>query len=211
MFIILVLWRKGIFHYRYLKHLNRFISLTSTYNHSFQNYLVGDSRRNATSQLRLKARLSMKSLNLNLKPVCCQCNIAKGRKKARLETEHQELSEDEENDKETVEEADDSDESEEDLAIGTGTKKRKRSGENHTHCHCSLFQVTDGLINFMSAGQPYQRFKTDQIKRRDAVKVDRVLLLQTRKQGYYILFESVPILLRFCLIFTLSRFPFWLD
>ena len=124
----------------------------------------------------------MKSLNLNLKPVCCQCNIAKGRKKARLETEHQELSEDEENDKETVEEADDSDESEEDLAIGTGTKKRKRSGENHTHCHCSLFQVTDGLINFMSAGQPYQRFKTDQIKRKDSVKVDRLLLLQKRKQ-----------------------------
>ena len=141
---------------------------------------MGDSWRNATSQLRLKARLSMKSLNLNLKSVCSQCNIAKERKKAILETEHQELSEDEENNKETDEEADDSDENEENLAIETGTKKRKRSGENHTHCHCSLFQVPDGLVIFMSAGQPYQRFKTDQIKRRDAVKVDRVLLLQTR-------------------------------
>ena len=34
----------------------------------------------------------------------------------------------------------------------------------------------------MSAGQPCRRFKTDQIKRRDAVKVDRVLLLQRRKE-----------------------------
>ena len=124
----------------------------------------------------------MKSLNLNLKFDCSQCNIAKERKRARLETEHQELSDDEENNQETVVEIEDSDESEEDLNIVTGSKKRKRSGENHTHCHCSLFLVPDVLVNFMSSGKPYQRFKTDQIKRKDSVKVDRLLLLQKRKQ-----------------------------
>ena len=40
----------------------------------------------------------MKSLNVNLKSACKPCNIAKGRKRARLEAEEQaNLSENEEN------------------------------------------------------------------------------------------------------------------
>ena len=70
----------------------------------------------------------------------------------------------------------------EDLSNDAKNEKRKRSGENHTHCHCPLFQVSEDLQNVMSAGQPYHRFKTDQIKRREAAKVDHLLLIQNRKQ-----------------------------
>ena len=63
-----------------------------------------------------------------------------------------------------------------------GGKKRKKSGENHTHCHCQLFSVPDGLCDFMAGGQPYRRFKADQIKKRASAKVDNVILLQKRKQ-----------------------------
>ena len=50
--------------------------------------------------------------------------------------------------------------------INVDARKRKKSGENHTHCHCKLFSVSDGLSDYMAGGQPYRRFKADQIKKR---------------------------------------------
>ena len=147
---------------------------------SLQNYFVGDPRRRATGQLRLKARLSMKRVNINLKAACKQCNSANKRKKARLdaEAEEKEPSEDDENN--INEEADSGDEVEDD-DLGLDLSKRKRSGENHTHCHCNLFEVSDSLLEYMSGGQPSQRFKLDQAQRTRAERVDKVLMIQQKK------------------------------
>ena len=62
------------------------------------------------------------------------------------------------------------------------SKKRKRSGENHSHCHCPLYQVSESLLDFMSAGQPYHRFQADQVKKRDNAVVERCLMVQKAKQ-----------------------------
>ena len=145
--------------------------------------MVGDPRRNATSQLRLRARLSMKSLNLNLKHACDPCKTAAVRKRRRLDKEEEkrnfDAGEDEENNDIQELEEDETDE-EEDVTEISGVK-RKRSGEQHSHCHCPLFNVTEPLLEFMSSGQPYRRFKADQLKKREAAKVDRVLSLQKKK------------------------------
>ena len=71
---------------------------------------------------------------------------------------------------------------EEDIAVTETTgKKRKRSGENHSHCHCPLYDVTDQLIDFMGGGQPYRRFKSAQVEKREAAKVDRIITVQRQK------------------------------
>ena len=120
----------------------------------------------------------MKSMNLNLKSDCNKCTIAKEKKRERLDQEHI----DEENNETS---ADDIDDCDEELDEDEGTRsgdgvKRKRSGENHTHCHCPLFTVSDELSEFISAGQPYRRFKADQVKRRESEKIGQVLLLERR-------------------------------
>ena len=126
----------------------------------------------------------MKSRNVNLKSECRKCSQAQERKRRRLEREHEDETSgpDEENNNEAAEDSESCDEDEEDLINEAEGKKRKRSGEKHSHCHCPLFQVTEDLLNFMSGGQPYHRFKSDQLKRRDAGKVNKVLLIQNRKQ-----------------------------
>ena len=141
---------------------------------------MGDARRNRTSQTRLKARLSMKSFNLSLKVECKQCDLAKGRKRARIEKEDA----DAENNEETEERdnTEDEDEGNVEETINDESRKRKRSGENHTHCHCPLFPISDELTEFMTSGQPWQRFEKENLKRREAAKVERVLLLQRRKE-----------------------------
>ena len=141
---------------------------------------MGDARRNRTSQTRLKARLGMKSFNLNLKVECKQCDLAKGRKRARIEKEDA----DAENNEVTEESDITEDENEEDVeeSISEGSRKRKKTGENHTHCHCPLFPISDELTEFMTSGQPWQRFEKENLKRREAAKVERVLLLQRRKE-----------------------------
>ena len=53
----------------------------------FQKFLVGDPRRNATSQLKIKVRLSLKSDNLNIKHDCKKCVIAKKNKQSGLDRE----------------------------------------------------------------------------------------------------------------------------
>ena len=125
---------------------------------------MGDARKNRTSQTRLKARLSMKSFNLNLKVECKQCDLAKGRKRARIEKEDA----DAENNEETEERDNTEDEDEGDVeeSINEESRKRKRSGENHTHCHCPLFPISDELTEFMTSGQPWQRFEKENLKRR---------------------------------------------
>ena len=128
--------------------------------------MVRDPSRNATSQLRLKARLSMKSYNLNLKRECDPCKMAAVKKRRRLDKEEAECNDergDEENNEDPEVEEDETDE--EDVTETSGVK-RKRSGEQHTHCHCPLFKVSEPLKEFMSSGQPYRRYKADQLKKR---------------------------------------------
>ena len=73
---------------------------------------------------------------------------------------------------------------EEDIAVTETTgKKRKRSGENLSHCHCPLYDVTDQLIDFMGGGQPYRRFKSAQVEKREAAKVDRIITVQKQKSN----------------------------
>ena len=48
-------------------------------------------------------------------------------------------------------------------------------------CHCPLINVTEPLLEFMFSGQPFWRFKADQLKKREAAKVNRVLSLQKKK------------------------------
>ena len=129
----------------------------------------------------------MKSFNLTLKAECKECDLAKERKKARIEREKENEVADAENDNEVGERREDpSSEEEEDKdeeeVECEESRKRKRTGENHTHCHCPLFTVPDELADSMAAGQPYQRFKKDSDERREAAKVERILLLQKRKE-----------------------------
>ena len=130
----------------------------------------------------------MKSLNLSLKSRCTRCNSAKARKRIRLDREdnHPEDVNTQEAVSEEGDEEDDevvvSEDDEQSDDADSGGKKRKKSGENHTHCHCQLFSVPDGLCDFMAGGQPYRRFKADQIKKRASANVDNVILLQKRKQ-----------------------------
>ena len=133
----------------------------------------------------------MKSYNLTLKAECKECDLAKERKKARIEREKENEVADAaaENDNEvgetredpSSEEEEDQDEEEVELEREE-SRKRKRTGENHTHCHCPLFTVPDELADFMAGGQPYQRFKKESDERREAAKVERILLLQKRKE-----------------------------
>ena len=144
----------------------------------------------------------MKSWNLNLKRSCGKCNDAKERKRIRLDREDSSgLEEDNENledgennsrqrgcidNPSSSDDCTDDDDDDQDVETNLGlgvTKKRKRSGENHTHCHCPLFEVSDSLVEFMSAGQPSQKYKKDLEKRRNAAKVERVLLVQRRKMN----------------------------
>ena len=131
----------------------------------------------------------MKSYNLTLKAECKECDLAKERKKARIEREKENEVADAaaENDQEVGETREDpsseeeEDKDEEEMECGE-SRKRKRTGENHTHCHCPLFTVPDELADFMAGGQPYQRFKKESDERREAAKVERILLLQKRKE-----------------------------
>ena len=42
------------------------------------------------------------------------------------------------------------------------------------HCHCSLFKPTPELLNYMSDGQPYQRYKREQqAKQKERERVER--------------------------------------
>lgn len=143
----------------------------------------------------------MKSWNLNLKRGCGQCKGAKERKRARLDRDDQANSEQEDEDldgenndgqrdgRQHHSSGDDSDdytddEQDDDATVGSEkSKKRKRKSlqENHTHCHCPLFKVSDSLIDFMSAGQPSRKYKKDQLEKRTAAKVDRVIRVQRRK------------------------------
>ena len=119
---------------------------------------------------------------LNLKRECDPCKMAAVKKRRRLDKEEAERNDergDEENNEDPEVEEDETDE--EDVTETSGVN-RKRSGEQHTHCHCPLFKVSEPLIEFMSSGQPYRRFKADQIKKREAAKVNRVLSLQKKKQ-----------------------------
>ena len=137
-----------------------------------------------------------------MKRGCGQCKGAKERKRARLDRDDQANSEQEDEDldgennngqrdgrQDHSSSGDDSgdstdDEEDDDATVGSEkSKKRKRKSlqENHTHCHCPLFKVSDSLIDFMSAGQPSRKYKKDQLEKRTAAKVDRVIRVQRRK------------------------------
>lgn len=105
---------------------------------------------------------------LNLKRECDPCKMAAVKKRRRLDKKEAERNDergDEENNEDPEVEEDETDEEDVTETSGSGVK-RKRSGEQHTHCHCPLFKVSEPLKEFMSSGQPYRRYKADQIKKR---------------------------------------------
>ena len=118
---------------------------------SLMNCVVGDPKKNRTGQLRMEARLSLKSHNLNLKHGCLKCETIKENAASKERNNNEENSESE----------DDIDE---------------RVDVKSVHCHCSMFTVGDEMIADMSDGQPSRRYKADMKSKRDKLKIEKVLL-----------------------------------
>ena len=117
---------------------------------SVQNSLVGDGRRNKCSQERLNGRMLIKSSNFQLRRDCQACverlkEIEDGSGTLKL-LEQEKEDEDVEDDENNV----------------SGLKLGKLK-----HCHCSLFRPSPELLNYMSAGQPYQRYQLEQRAKRE--------------------------------------------
>ena len=116
------------------------------------NCVVGDPKKSRTAQIRLEARLLLKSHNHNLKHRCPKCVSIKERKIA---------SKDRNNNDDTSESEDDNDE-------GVDLQS--------VHCHCSMFAVSDGMIADMGGGQPSRSYKADLKAKRDKSLLERTLL-----------------------------------
>lgn len=97
---------------------------------------MDDARRNRTSQLRLQARLALKSHNHNLKHDCVECQEAKERKRNREDEDagHEDATD-------TEEEHSDDEEQREEEEPKKKKRKKKHELERTYHCHCSKFQV----------------------------------------------------------------------
>ena len=139
---------------------------------STMSSLLADPRKNRTQQLRLQARLKIRSSSHNLKHKCKECNANKLKKHLQL------VDDDDDTDEEVSEEElseEEVPEVENDGEVNEGNRKIKRC----THCHCDLFKVEDDLKTFMSDGQPYRRWmkevKEKRVKRRDNERAMQVL------------------------------------
>jgi hypothetical protein len=128
---------------------------------SLQNWFVSQKQRNRTGQLKLQARLGLKTHNLNLKHKCVDCIKAK--------EEKQDL-------KNVDEESSDSDEEDESGENGAAKKTVKVP----RHCHCSQFEVTDKLYSSMCDGQPSRRYKEEGAKRKSDKKIEK-RIVRSRK------------------------------
>ena len=119
---------------------------------SLMNCVVGDPKKNRTGQIRLEARLSLKSHNHNLKHRCPKCVSIKERKTASKERNNN----------------DDTSESEDDNDEGVDLQS--------VHCHCSMFAVSDEMIADMGGGQPSRSYKADLKAKRDKSLLEKTLL-----------------------------------
>ena len=115
---------------------------------SVQHGLVADPHKNNTSQLRLQARMRIKSNTFELKEDCEKCDIAE-----------------EEDEESEGEEEEDDDEEEE-------TKKKKRT---FCPCHCSLFQPGEELLVSMKGGQPNRRYTADKKQKKSRKTEEKVV------------------------------------
>jgi hypothetical protein len=125
---------------------------------------VSQKQRNRTGQLKLQARLGLKTHNLNLKHKCVECIKAKEKK--------QDLN----NVDEETSDSDEEDESGEDEAAKKETVKVPR------HCHCSQFEVTDKLYSSMCDGQASRRCKEEGAVRRSAAKIEKRIVRSRKKE-----------------------------
>ena len=130
---------------------------------SKMNSLLADPRTSSTSQLRLQARLMIKSNVHNLKNKCEDCKEVKVKKWRRQEAQEKEANT--EDDIETDEE----DEAE-----------KKIKNEKSSHCHCKLFCVDDELLAGMTGGQPWRRYLEEKKKKQRARKEDKRLMEAVR-------------------------------
>ena len=164
---------------------------------SDMNSLLADPRTNRTQQLRLKARLKVRSHVNNLRFKCQTCNAVRikkllqqassddsGSEGDEMETKGGNSDEEEEGNEATgfVTDADEI-EAEEDIPEDLkGTKKGHIRGEKSSHCHCDLFKLEDDLKVYMSDGQPYRRFKSDVLEKR-RTKLENLRIRQHMKKN----------------------------
>ena len=147
---------------------------------SIQNALVGDPRKNRTSQNRLQSRLTIKTNTHSLKNECLQCQKEKKRKRRR---QSQTKGLNPEKRMKTCEDVDDSttdDEegSEEDKLESSEDEEEgeKVKGEKSSHCHCPLFRVSSGMLAFMNGGQPSRRYQASLRSKREERKVENEIM-----------------------------------
>jgi hypothetical protein len=131
---------------------------------SKMNSLLADPRVNRTQQLRLQARLMIRSNVHNLKYKCEDCVEVKMKKWRRQEAQEKEINQEE---TETDEEDEEKEESEADEKI---------KNEQSHHCHCKLFSVDDELLANMTGAQPWRSYNEELKKKRSASKEEQMLM-----------------------------------
>ena len=104
-------------------------------------------------------RTGIKSHGHNLRLRCEKCKEDDAVKKKKLAeaNDPEKESESVDNDSDSEKEPEETEEKEVD--DGVEDNLRKRQGEASSHCHFPLFEVTDGMKNYMQGGQPYRRCK----------------------------------------------------
>ena len=122
------------------------------------NFFLADPRTANTKQLRMKARLFNKSYNNNLRYECNSCEINEVEKRKFEKIKFEAMLE--EMDGEVDNGSDDNEDT-------TSNKK------DTTHCHCKLFEVSQPLLASMKDGQPWRRYKEEDIKKRQLKEADK--------------------------------------
>ena len=167
---------------------------------SDMNSLLADPRTNRTQQLRLQARLKVRSHVNNLRFKCLTCNAVRmkkllqqspsdddsGSESEEFETKGDNRLGDEEEEgidaRRFVEEAEEIEPEEDITEDSNGSRKGHIKGEKSSHCHCDLFNLDDDLKVYMSDGQPYRRFKADVLEKRKT-KLENLRIRQHMKKS----------------------------
>ena len=158
---------------------------------SVMNSLLADPRKNRTEQLRLQARLKIRSHVHNLRYKCKQCNDV------RLKKLLQQASDDD-SDEDVEKVAECPGDETEDLIVEEGisedcTDETNRSGhvrgEKSKHCHCDLFDVEEDLKAFMKDGQCYRRVKAD-FKEKRSTKLNNEKTMELLKKDNEIRYKQ---------------------
>ena len=125
---------------------------------SIQNSLVGDARRNRCTQARLNMTMRIKTNVFKLRSECDSC-IKRENKLVDDEEEEEGVNDEEET---------------------------KTTHGRLKHCHCSLFRPSPELMEFMSEGQPKQRYKDQQRQNQleaNEAKRDLTMRRELQKEG----------------------------